>query len=128
MMMTTKMNKNQEEIKRIKEEERKIRENTVKALHAALEVSCTMHRMNKEEALKQVRDSFKTCLKVADLSYNLVTVRAMIEGAVYIRTAQKMGNAMFPADMSYALLLLWEDELIKEKEAKLSSVDFGEKK
>lgn len=112
----------------MREAEYKIRQGVVEALMASIKISCQMHNLNQDEALKMTRDAFKSTLKAVDLPYNLMTVRAMIEGAVYIKTAQKMANALFPAEMSYALLLLWEDELIKEKNEKLAGLDFGEKK
>lgn len=119
---------NKDEIKKIREQDYRVREELAKALLSAIKISCELYHKDPEESIAAVRDNFKATLRAVDLPYNLLTIRAMIEGIIYSGKPINLPNMAFDKNLAYVFLLLWEQELIREKEKKLKSVNLGDEK
>lgn len=109
--------------KEIQRTEYAMRKKVVKIMRSTIEASAMQNGTDPVENLKYVKDDFKRMLKEMELPFTLLVVRAMIEGATYIRTAQKMGTITYPPEMSLGLLYLFEEELEAEKNKRLEDLE-----
>ena len=117
MIMTTRA-----DIQKIEYERRA---NVVKQMRIIIESSALKNGTDPILNIKSARDGFKQTLKDMDLPFSLLVINAMIEGALYIQEAQKMGTKTFPPEMSLGLLYLLEDEMIKERDEKLKDLNLN---
>lgn len=111
------------ERQKIRREEYENRKKICEAMRGAIDIGARATNTDPAKNLEYVKEDFKKVLLEMELPFTLITIRAMIEGASYIRTTQKMGNIIFDPSLSFGLLILFEEELMRERDEKLKALN-----
>jgi len=79
---------------------------------------------------KYLEDGMRETLRVVGLPYTLATLKAMSEGICYYLAAEAEAQkgVKMSVEIALGVLVMFEDKLQKEADAKLEKINFGDKK